>query len=452
MNLAPLVKQILLENEIKIDDLSQEVELSEKSYLFLKEKISKLNKKAQKWNVPPLELKVNRMEDRKIRRSGLFGNEESIIQKIYHIIVLGDPPKVEGYTFIGKVQHTPGGDNILNIAPSSPIKNLPEIYRTIKGVCDVCQQNRERFNTFVLRMDKEDPERFPNKKIGDLVQVGSACLKRFLPGISVDALIAYAQMIEVLRGAMTGNDDDYDYEDYERSGPNPFRGYVSTETLMKYIALVYTVRGKYTSKSKSDMGDPATSEEALEAMFDNKNQTYISKMVKQNPVFLNQGKELATKVIHWMKLQDFNEMGKNKPDMANYFGNLNVISRSPSVSVKNDGYLGGILQSYLYHEKMQQQSQITGTKKYIGQIGQRINFNGLLKNQKAFPNQWTRGTVILYRFEDLDGNNIVWWANNNLNLVDGERYPLSGLVKKQEVDKFTKQPTTTIKNGRLEKN
>ena len=454
MNLAPIAKRILLENEIKREYLSQEFQLTDKSYEFLIGKLDKLNKKAVKWHVPPLELKVNRIEDKKINRKGPWGDEPTIIQKIYHVSIIGDPPKVEGYTFIGKVQHTPGGENLLNIAPSSPIKNLPDIYRTVKGVCDVCKQNRERFNTFILRVDKEDLERFADKKVGDLIQVGSACLKRFLPGISVDALIGYAQMIEILRNIAGGgdNDDDYDdYEQFERGSPNPFRGHIDTDTLMKYIALAYSARGEYVPKSKAGYNKISTADDALHTLFDRNGKTFVSKQLAKNPILANQAKEIATKAVHWMKQQDFNEMGKNKPEMANYFGNLNIVAHAPSVSVKNVGYLGGVFQSYLYHERTKAQSEVGPGKKYIGKVGQRVNFNGLVKDQKAFPNQFSGGTVILYKFEDLDGNNIQWWANKNMNFVVGQRYSLSGLVKKQEVDKWTKTPTTTIKNGKIEK-
>jgi len=459
MNLAPLAKSILLENDIKVEDLSKEFVLTERSYEFLKHKIAKLNQKAAKWHVPPIELKVNRVEEKDYGNGigFIFGPDTAAFKKrYYYVSIIGEPPKVEGYTFIGKVQHTPGGENLLNIAPSSPIKNLPEIYRTAKGKCDVCQQDRERFNTFVLRVDKEDPERFTDKKVGDLIQVGSACLKRFLPGISVDALVGYASMIEMIRNSSGGDDEnDVDeYEEYERSGPNAFKGHFNTETLMAYISLVYNIRGKYISKSKSDFENSPTTEEALAALFDRKQQTHIHQMVAKNPNLAKQAKELSVKVVHWMKNHDFNEDAKKNPEMANYFGNLNVVAHAPSISIKNVGYLGGALQSYLYYERMKERTQTAGstTKKYVGKIGERINFNGLLKFQKSFPNQFSGGTVTLFKFEDLDGNNIHWWANSKIDLAIGQRYSMSGIVKKQEVDKWNNQPTTIVKNARLEKN
>jgi hypothetical protein len=453
MNLASLAQQILLENEIVVQNMDEEFVLSEMGYEFLKAKLEKLNKKTIKWGVEPIQLKLNRVEEQKAGTS-IFG--EPFNKKFYYVTLIGKPPTVEGYTFIGKVEHTPGGENILNIAPNSPVKNLPDTFRTAKGVCDVCKHNRERFNTFILQIDKEDSERFPDKKAGDLIQVGSACLKRFLPDLSVSKFMNYAKLIELIRNIRGGGDEyDDDYDEYEKSGPNAYRGHVNTDTLMAYICLVYTVRGEYIPKSKADPynGKTATAEEAVDVLFDRGQKMFVSKQAVSNKTFVSQAKVLADKVNKWMKEQDFNKMGQYKPEMATYFGNLQVITHSPSIRVKKRRLFGCALQSYLHWERKQAQAQNVGPKKFVGRIGERINFNGLVKSQKAFPSQFgpRGGMVILYKFEDLDGNNIQWWANTNLNLKDGQRYSMSGIVKKQEVDKWSQQPTTIIKNVRLEK-
>ena len=359
MNLLPIVERILLENDIQTDDLSKEVEISERGVAFLKDKIDKLNVKANRWGLPPMSLSVLHEREIPIKQRNMWGEEETVgIRKLFIVKIEGNPPRVEGYTFIGKVQHTTGGDNILNIAPGSPIKSLPEIYRTAKAECDVCKEKRERFNTFILQLDKEDHQRFSEKKVGDLVQVGSACLGRFLPGVSVDALMHYASIIEELRAYREGSggdewDDDMDY-DPERGAPNPYRRHVPTETLLKYVALVYVTNGEYVSKSKgaSSFGEKTpTSDEALNVMFDSKHQTHIHQEVIRTPSLKDKADVLAAQVGHWMKNMDFNELGKNTPEWQNYFGNLQIISRSSTMDIKNAGYLGGVFQTYLKIER-----------------------------------------------------------------------------------------------------
>jgi len=454
MNLTGVAKQIISENEVQLDDLSQEFEVPQAGLDFLQTKLEKLNRKAAQWSVPGLTLKIIKEREEPIKKSSIWGGEPEIVghKKYYTVALDGKPPQVEGYTFIAKIQHTTGGENILNVAPGSPIKNPPEIYHTVKGECDVCKEKRERFNTFILQMDKDNDEKFPDKKKGELIQVGSSCLGRFLPGISVNALINYAKLIEDIRQARQTQweDDDFESGEHEYSGPNPWKRHAPTETLMKYICLVYTVRGKYISKSKQQFGEMPTSDEALSTMFARKPDTYIHKRIKENETFLTQAQDLSAKVVEWMKQTDFTKMTTN-PEWTNFYHSLNVVAHAPTIDTKNVGYLAAVLSTYNREESKKQQQLPKGQKKYVGTIGQRITFNGKMTYTKSFPSQWGRGMVTLYRFEDLDGNNIQWWSSKSLNLQVGQTYPISGLVKSHEVDKYNKQPTTVIKNGKLEK-
>ena len=88
-------------------------------------------------------------------------------------------------------------------------------------------------------------------------------------------------------------------------------------------------------------------------------------------------------------------------------------------------------------------------EQYTGEVGSRVSFHGLLIDIKSFNTEF--GKINKYIFADLDENVIVWFTKKNIKFVKGERYPISGIVKKQEVDFYTKLPTTTIKNAKLEK-
>lgn len=461
MKLAEIAKTIIQENEIQVDDLSQSIEVAESGLQFLRGKIDKLNEKAARWGVPKMELKVISERKVPVKRTDMWGREELVREKLYYTVsIIGETPKVEGYTFIAKVQHSTGGENILNIAPGSPIRNLPEIFRTAKSECDVCKQSRERFNTFILQLDKEDQQRFPDKKVGDLIQVGSACLKRFLPGISVDVLIHYAQMLEDIRAYKSGSEGDWDDEndgERERSSPNAYRDHIYTETIMKYICLVYVVRGKYVPKSKADFDNIPTSQEALSTMFDfdlrvdDKNKGHVQRMTESNPALIKQAEELSAKVVNWMKNTNFNEMVPAGSEWSDYYHNLSVVSKAATISSRNVGYLAGVFQNYLKKEGMKEKEAASKGKGYIGKIGEKVSFNGLLKGVKSFPSTFARGAMVyLYTFEDLDGNNVKWFASKDMGFEEEQRYPLIGKVKTQEIDKYTKQPTTVVTHVKRE--
>ena len=458
--LTDIVKTIIQENEVKVNDLSGEIEVGQKGMDFLQYKIDELNKKALKWKVPPISIQTISKREEPIKRKNPWGEEEVAgIEVYYKIRVEGDSPRIEGFTLVGKIQHTPEGENILNIAPNSPVKNLPEIYQTIKGECDVCKEKRERFNTFILQVDTDTSEHFTDKKRGDLVQVGSACLKRFLPGVSVDALLNYAKLIEELRKSISSEGDpdseSWDATEFrDRSDPNIYRHHVNTETLMKYIALVYVARGKFISKKAADMNNPATSEEAIGVMFSARPQEdYIVKIVEENPSLKNEAERLAKNSIEWMRQEDFHALGDKAPEWENYYHNMHVVAHSSTLNVKNAGYLAGVFSSYLRKENELKKASMAKGKAYVGKIGDKISFHGkLLSVYGPKPSAWGRGgIVIMYAFEDLDGNHIKWWTSKDLKLNVGETYPMTGIVKSQEIDKYSKQPTTMIKNGKIEK-
>jgi len=455
--LTDIVKTIIQENEVKVNDLSGEIEVGQKGMDFLQYKIDELNKKALKWKVPPISIQTISKREEPIKRKNPWGEEEVAgIEVYYKIRVEGDSPRIEGFTLVGKIQHTPEGENILNIAPNSPVKNLPEIYQTIKGECDVCKEKRERFNTFILQVDTDTSEHFTDKKRGDLVQVGSACLKRFLPGVSVDALLNYAKLIEELRKSISseGDPDSESWDAAERNSPNAYRNHVSTDTLMKYIALTYVARGKFISKKSAGYDLPSTSDEATSVMFSSRpEESFVFGKIEGNMALKDEAERLAKNAIEWMRKEDFHILGDKAPEWANYYHNLHVVAHSSTLNIKNAGYLAGVFNSYIRKENEIKKAAAAKGKDYIGKIGDKMSFHGrLLSVYGPKPSAWGRGgIVIMYAFEDLDGNHIKWWTSKDLKLTVGETYPITGIVKAQEVDKYSGQPTTMIKNGKIEK-
>jgi hypothetical protein len=90
-------------------------------------------------------------------------------------------------------------------------------------------------------------------------------------------------------------------------------------------------------------------------------------------------------------------------------------------------------------------------RKYVGKMGKTISFHGLLLEKTKFRAEWNpMESIITYRFEDLDRNIIRWSTTKNLNLIIGERYPITGVVKDFDIDERNKQPITVITNGNLD--
>src|SRR5271157_1271365 len=94
-----------------------------------------------------------------------FYNEEKR-GKIYKIYIDTPTFKIDGWNFVATIDHTHETGNLIR---SLPNKTVPEEFRTSTPICQHCNVNRYRRNTYVLRSDD-----------GVIKQVGKTCLNDFI--------------------------------------------------------------------------------------------------------------------------------------------------------------------------------------------------------------------------------------------------------------------------------
>ena len=439
------IKQLL--NEVDTEDLSQEeIVVGDKGFDYLTKKLEELNKKAKRWHVPPLELKKLKeelvkktvwrtMDGRIVPSSDGHPDAESVEvqQKQYTLKIEGKPPIVDGYEFIAKVEHTDTG-NIINIAPNASIKALPNEFKQADAECDVCHTKRERFNTFVLK----------NEKDGKLIKAGSGCLKRFLPSISVNALINYAHMLEEIREGLANGEfdggDDFD----ERGMPNKYRNYFPVGYMMNALCAAYLIKGKYISKTKAaEFGTESTVDMAQNIMFPPKLGYRDTEMrdflEKAKSLMEGEANTLSTKIVDWAKAHDFTAEAESSPEYANLYNNMQVLAHAESANLKNMAYVGAIIPKYMRVMGEVEKQKANANKKpseYVGTVGTKIsNIDVSLLFQRSFDGPY--GTTHLYSFEDDSSNRYAWFSSNDLGLVDKQKYKIVvGTVKAQQVSKY----------------
>lgn len=93
--------------------------------------------------------------------------------------------KVDGWQFIGTIDHTPKGNIIREIGSGLEI---PEIYRTAECKCDHCGVTRHRNETCVLY----------NEETGEYKQVGKSCLKAFTGRLDAETITRYISFFDSL--------------------------------------------------------------------------------------------------------------------------------------------------------------------------------------------------------------------------------------------------------------
>ncbi len=403
IKLAQLAPRIPL-HEAEEKELPEEFKCFERGFEFLKARIAELNKKAAKYKVPPLEIvihkeemvKVIHPEIKKMQMSqpiimpldkGLLADPNSwVLAKQYTLSIKGEPPKVEGYEFIARLEHTPEG-NFIYTSPHSSVPNLPAEFKTVNQHCDVCHTNRDRNDTFVIKMEKDDPQRFPDKKAGDLLVVGRNCLARFLPGISVSGLIAYTNMIEATQYDVK---EASSMEEFEGGGGGGGKYYETREHLLAWIAATYLYTGRYLSKSQANknaeagMGGPAieaTISRALHEMHPNlkysknpEKEYPIYFKIKEDPEFVKKIEDLCKEFEAWFPTKDWEKLAQEKPDKADFIHNMGLVGKQDYLKSQYFGFFSALFQWFL-REKKQAEDKAEADKKAAMLPPSPVNFS-----------------------------------------------------------------------------
>jgi hypothetical protein len=161
--------------------------------------------------------------------------------------------------------------------------------------------------------------------------------------------------------------------------------------------------------------------------------------------------ELAKKIEEWKDTKDWDVLSDQKPEMANYFQNMKIISRSQAIQYKNAGYHASLLAVYLRDqadaERVASQKAQAANKTYIGNIGEKIVFDAIVKVSKPFQSQY--GVGQMYIFNDAAGNEILYFSSKDMELEVGKTYKIQAAVKNHQVSKYNQQPQTVITRAKV---
>ena len=525
IKLLPLInpKVILLEMEEK--ELPDEFVVSERGYLFLQERIAALNKKAAKYKVPSMDIDIIKEEMVKVLRPEIknmnknqpiqFAIDKSILDdpnswtlaKQYTLRIDGEPPKIEGYEFIARLEHTPSG-NFIYTNPKSSVPNLPADFKSLNQRCDICKTNRDRNDTFVIKMEKDDPIRFPEKKAGDLLVVGRNCLAAFLPGLSIAGLIMFTKLIDNLEDDIKAAQEmEEGGEGYGGSGNGKY--YEDPERLLVYLSATYLYTGAYVSKKQAnadqDMGKntESTLNRALSEMRpapakDPQKAYPVRARMENDPAFAQQVEAMTKEFEAWLPTKDFDAMAAAKPDFADYIHNLKLVSTQDYLRGNHLGFFSGLFQLFIRDKKDAEKKadaakqvadlppspvtfDATMVKQRLRDIAKNAEIKRLMAggmDEKAIKKairgkEWgwdvtckkiteyektqTFGygdSGIGYRigFRDEYGNDFLWFASNAGGFQEGGKYTIDGTVTGYEaMNKYSNRPQTRINRVRIVK-
>ena len=348
--------------------------------------LEKVNKRAVKLGCEPVRLAV--LGERQSMRTREDGSLRIIVRSV--VALFGLAPKVAGYTFVARVEHTPAG-NILARCPVGAADVDLTKFNDVAPVCEHCNMSRARKDTFVVREDAT----------GAVRQIGRNCLADFIRDTDVETALKLWKLLHELTVS--------DSEESEFGGGSGGCWNPSTVEFMAYaVASVATNGFRKSGEDRSTKSDISFLMGRCPRIEDN----YVGHMAWKRGQPTPEHTVRAQTVLAWCIAGD---------DSNDYLRNLRIAATLPNVG-RHEGLLASAPIAYAKHVEglvAKKREAVEGPKGiHVGVVGKRMELGDLTVVRVRYTeNEW--GTKTILALEDASGNAITWFASGARDLEAG---------------------------------
>lgn len=378
--------------------------------------VNKLNRRAEKLGFPKMNINVlgkrEVIHPKYINRNDLKEEQKPRIT-VSDITLEGDAPKIEGYEFVGTLDHYSIPGSV--IVRAVPGQSVPEEFHNIPPICNHCGKKRHRTETFVLH------EELTNKHIA----VGRQCVRDFI-GYNVAALARYLTRWNALFSSFG------DFEDERWYGGRIQLQFSKEDVLAATFGTIRVKGWKPKSACNFEEGDVPTSAHVAEIfdppMFVGRHAAEARRRYEEFCADVRTSRDAdlvkAEQAIEWLD---------NQNDSNEYMHNLKVIRDADSVPLNMFGFWCSLAAAYeramdrLEIKKAEKKKQLN---EWVGDIKQRRDFEVSVISIKVVDGYY--GPVRIHRMLDKDGRTLVWFANTQTDMEKGGSYKIKGTIKKHE--------------------
>lgn len=331
--------------------------------------------------------------------------------------------QINDWQFVASVEHTENG-NIFAKAMTNV--EIPERYRTGRLVCEHCNSNRFRSNTFIVM----------NTVTGEFKQVGKSCLMDFTHGLSVATATWFASLKHVFEEA----------EKESVSWGGYGERYCDTTEILSYAAEVIRKFGYVKS-------DDSNSTKARTIDFLMVNNGMISRMpdfeinrIKRDMEKVNfnpdsaEAQEMVNSAMEWINGQEASN---------DYMHNLKTVCSLKYNPWNRIGILVSLFPTFNRDLEIQakkaKEKKAEQNSNHVGSIGDRIQINvQSVKCLTSWENTfgYYPTTTYMYKIVDQNGNVFTWKTSNFLN-EDEPPVTIKGTVKEHSEFRGVKQTVLT---------
>lgn len=326
------------------------------------------------------------------------------------IAIYGQAPRLEGYTFLARIEHTTAGNLVSAVGEGQDLDLTA--YRTAPPTCAHCETTRRRRDTFVLRRDAD----------GAHVQIGRNCLADFIRSADVGAAL---KVWDLLHDMCADDSEDPEVGGWGGCG----RGEIGTAAFLTFaVASVRTSGFHKSGEQGSTKGDVSF---------------LMSPRPSRDPQAWDAGQPTPADVARAVAVRAWILAGGH--GAGDYMYNLTIAATLPGVG-RNAGLLASAPSAYAKHVEgvvaKAREAARPVTTTHVGAVGVRSELGDLtVVRVRSIDGDY--GTRTIVAAEDAAGNAITWFASGAKDFDAGDVLQAArGTVKKH--DAFRGQPQTVV--------
>ena len=324
---------------------------------------------------------------------------------VIDVSVKGEVPKIDGWTFVGKLTHDGAGDFVTVLA--APGMTVPTKYRKSTGGCDHCNRARYRKDTFVI------------SKSGKFMEIGRSCLKDFFPTVNIEWIVNYFKYV----GDMidSGEFDDFD----------SFRGVKVTPTAsLDFILMVSnavirrdgwmsaTAANKIMEKDAEASIIPTSSEisHQLRLLLGFVTPTKYDSIIE----LTKKDEEIAPKVIDFVRNDMYGD--------DDYVYNMKNFFSLDEVELRYVPFVASGIAAYNRSIEKAAEKSKKPVSNYVGTVGDKITKDVEVIGSKYVNGYY--GSSLLVKMVDDDGNTLTtFYSGHKFEPEVGDKLTITGTVK-----------------------
>ena len=340
-----------------------------------------------------------------------YDGKNSVVARFIEVEAEGTA-LINGWRFVAVIEHKKDGNIVRQLDTAVEV---PERYYHTSNICEHCNSNRPRKDTYLVY----------NDETAEFKQVGKTCLKDFTGGLDADQAARYVSWFDKL----------IEGESTEGRSFGDFQIYYNLNQLLTIAAQLVEKYG-YVKRSEDPYDYSVTPTSTLSANIyrylvrgesaDNETIQYADEINVDD----KDAVKFAEDALTWLR---------SKEDNSGYFFNLKMSCSSEYVSGRDLGLAVSLIQAYRreldYVKKQQAERKAQEAKAEIshhqGEVGKKVTFE--MKTIKVLSSYYDArfGMNYFYSFTDTEGNEYTWSTGKCLSedLEEGARYEICGTVK-----------------------